>query len=572
MSVFLPHSRNYSATAFVLALGLLLLANRTASGQSAPPQLTWGTGGGGGSGTWDETTADWYNGTGSVPWTDGDAALFSGTAGTVSINGAVAASQVTFSTPGYTVQNFFLTGTSNGLTVEADADSTISSSIFGAAPYNTPFTKTGAGVLTFTGEGPVFFGIASINAGEVRFTGTGSPNFTTPYFLANTSGAALTFASSFNEVASLGGGGANGGVVRPNVTTGSLSLSIYGSTDASFGGAIQDNGNATLAFQKTGNSTQTLTGTNTYSGATTVSGGTLVLAGAYGSAQNTATVSITGAGTFRLDNSAGASPDRLANTVPVNLSGGTFSLVGNSAANTTQTVGALSFSSASTVSVTPAGTATAQLVFSGSLTRQNNGTISFSDGGNVTVAGLTNTNGIVGPYATVNGTNWASVDANGRVSAYTGYTSDLGSASGTDNLRLVTSNGNAGTLPKTQSRNSLDLVNTGNSTAVFQIGPTQTLTLTSGGLLTSGSAGLLIQNGTLTTSGNEIIITNQAALTMAATVTNGTSGAVTLTKSGTGHACTLGQQYLHRLDDHQPGHRAGVCRQQLGRGQRGRAE
>ncbi len=124
----------------------------------------------------------------------------------MSINGAVTASQVTFSTPGYTVQNFFLNGSSSGLIVQSDADATISSSVFGTAPYNTAFTKTGAGVLTFTGQGPVFFGSANINAGEVRFTGTGSPNFTTPYVLADAPGVALTFASSFNQIASLGGG------------------------------------------------------------------------------------------------------------------------------------------------------------------------------------------------------------------------------------------------------------------------------------------------------------------------------------------------------------------------------
>ena len=66
MSVFLPHARNYFAMAFILALGLPLLATPTASGQSSPPQLTWGAGGGGGSDTWDETAPGWFDGTGSV--------------------------------------------------------------------------------------------------------------------------------------------------------------------------------------------------------------------------------------------------------------------------------------------------------------------------------------------------------------------------------------------------------------------------------------------------------------------------------------------------------------------------
>ena len=539
--------------AAVFVLGLLAAAGRTHA--QTTTQLTWGASGAGGSGTWstDTTNVDWYNGTANVPWTNGDTALFAGTAGTVSILGAVTTPQVTFSTAGYTIQDFFLEGTSNGLTVETDADATISSSIFGSTSNGaaTPFNKTGSGVLTFTEEGPVFFGSVNINAGEVRFTGTGSPEYNTPYVLANAAGVALTFASTSNDLGSLAGGGTAGGVVRPNVTTGQLTLTIEGSSAASFGGTLQDNGSATLALTKYGTSTQTLTGANTYSGATAVSGTTLVsvgsailqsstltLAGANGSILNTLSVAASNGGILVLDNTAASNGNRLASGVAVNLSSGTISLLGNAATDTTQTVGALSFSGASTVSVTPAGTAAAQLVLT-SLTRQNKGTISFSDGGNVTATGLTNTNGIVGGYATVNGTDWATVDGTGRVSAYTGYTSDLTTATGTDNLRIVTSNGNGGTLPATQTRNSLNLVNTGSSTAVFQIGPTQTLTLASGGLLTSGSAGFLIQNGTLTTSGSELIVTNQAALTMAATVADGAS-AVALTKSGAGTLALTG--------------------------------
>ncbi len=541
----------------------------------AQTTLTWGAGGAGGTGTWNTTATntDWYNGTANVPWTNGDNALFAGTAGTVTISGSVNANQLTFSTAGYTVQGAFLDGSSSGLTVETDADATISASIFSGGS-TTPFNKTGSGVLSLSdSDNPFNFGSVNVMAGELRYTGGGSPGFTTPYVLANAAGVALTFSSGSNTVGSLGGGGALGGVVRPNVTSGNLTLEVYGSGDASFAGTIQDNGNATLAFEKEGTSTQTLSGANTFSGAVTVYGGTLnlansnayagitdilgttnitantatttgarlVLSGANGTALNTSAILVGNNGTLVLDNSGAANSQRLPAAAPVSLLGGNLSLLGNATTNTSQTfTGAVNFYGASTITATPAGNATAQFILSSGLGRGSNGTISFSDGGTVTVTGLTNTNGIIGAYATVNGTDWATVDASGRVSAYAGYTSNLATASGADNLRVTsTGAGAGGTLPASQTRNSLNLVNTGTSSGLFQIGPTQTLTLNSGGLLTSGSAGFTVQNGTLTTPGGEIIITNQAALTMAATVADGGT-AVTLTKSGAGTLALLG--------------------------------
>ncbi len=329
-------------------------------------------------------------------------------------------------------------------------------------------------------------------------------------------------------------------MVRPNVTARSLTLAISGSSNASFGGVIQDNGNATLAFQKSGNSTQTLTGANTYSGATNVTGGTLVLASTNGSLSNTASISISTDGTLLLDNSGAASTTRLPGSVPVSLNGGTLSLTGNATAGSKQSVGTVSFSRASTVTSTPVGAVEARLDLFSGISRQNNGTISFSDGGNYTVTGLTTFNGIVAPYVTVSGTNWATVDTNGNVSAYTAYTTDPAPANAESNVRLATAGGTTALGKPASSFNSLNLVNSGSAPSALDLGAGQTLTLVSGGLLTSGSAGFLIQNGTLTASGSELIVTNQAALTVAAAVTNGTGGVVTLTKSGVGTLALAG--------------------------------
>ena len=131
------------------------------------------------------------------------------------------------------------------------------------------------------------------------------------------------------------------------------------------------------------------------------------------------------------------------------------------------------------------------------------------------------------------------MDASGNVAAYTGYTSTLASASDQDNLRLSTAGGSFA-LPKTQGRNTLDLVNTGSAAASLQIGANQTLTLTSGGLLTSGSAGFRVETGTLTSASGELIVNNQAALTVAAAISDSGGVSVALTKSGAGTLALTG--------------------------------
>src|SRR5262245_42627329 len=70
-------------------------------------QLEWDTdpltpGIQGGTGNW--LTANlWNNGTNNVSWIDGSIATFSGTAGTVTVNGALTANGLTFLSNGYTI-------------------------------------------------------------------------------------------------------------------------------------------------------------------------------------------------------------------------------------------------------------------------------------------------------------------------------------------------------------------------------------------------------------------------------------------------------------------------------------
>src|ERR1043166_1240774 len=87
--------------------------------------LSWGSGGTGGSGAWNTTNLNWWNGTSDVTWTDGGAAVFSGTGGTVALPGTVAATQLTFRVPGYSISGAGTINVPTGqnLAITADSDS-----------------------------------------------------------------------------------------------------------------------------------------------------------------------------------------------------------------------------------------------------------------------------------------------------------------------------------------------------------------------------------------------------------------------------------------------------------------
>jgi autotransporter-associated beta strand protein len=93
----------------MLAIGLFAAAGMFAARADT---LTWDpahSGGSGGSGTWNlNSTASWWNGSADVTWKDNSAngtntAVFPGVAGTVTLGTSLSASNLQFSTPGYTL-------------------------------------------------------------------------------------------------------------------------------------------------------------------------------------------------------------------------------------------------------------------------------------------------------------------------------------------------------------------------------------------------------------------------------------------------------------------------------------
>ncbi len=531
-----------SKTLGLMAGALALLAS------SAFGDLTWGTSGLGGTGTWDSSTTNWWNGTNNVVWPNSGTAVFAGTAGTVTISSSVTADKLTFNTPGYTIQSAFLEGTPGGMTVEANADATINAIIFGAGAGTTTFTKTGSATLNLGGSF-AFFGQVAISAGELRVTSFGATDGSAKYSLSNAAGEFFTLGGPGDNtffVGGLSGGGAAGGLVRPDNVAGTKELLIFGS-GGTFAGSLQDNGIGVLALTISVSSAQTLTGVNSYSGATSVNSGTLALSGG-GSSLNSA-FTVSNGSTLLLDNSSTLNTNRISDTANFRLSRGTVRLVGNSGASTTETLGALALGNgAGTVSVNPDVAQSAVLTFASLDARgaSNTGTVLFQGANLGAPAGpgvatvrfnaaptLTGGNGLPGSTtvsilpAAVGGTSpgstFVTYDANGiRPLTDTEYVNNSLGAGATSNVNL----NSAQNVSSPATINALRLQSTG------AVSGTGTLSIASGMILGLPGAGNITVS-TLDFGSAEGLILAQSDMIISSTIT-GSNGVLGLTKAGAG--------------------------------------
>ena len=273
-----------------------------------------------GSGTWDTTTADWYNGTGDVVWPNTtDTAIFgAGTAGayTITLSNPVNAGAITFKQAGYTISgsgiinlnppaaqtpNFVVTTAASGGT------DTVSSTLAGAA--GTIFTKTGPGTLaistisggtaanptvgivtggTYNATIGAFDSILAFNYGNTFGTQPASP---TIQFLLDSGTLQFTGGSGSNSLAanrSVKISTAGGGIIDPGTLLACQVVDDAGSNNAFY---ITNSSGATTTLQSTalisgpggvtfnGAGTLIFQGLNTYTGATVVNKGTLELNG-----------------------------------------------------------------------------------------------------------------------------------------------------------------------------------------------------------------------------------------------------------------------------------------------------
>ncbi len=322
------------------------------------------------------------------------------------------------------------------------------------------------------------------------------------------------------------------------------------------------NGVNTLVLTKANTSTWTLSGSNTYSGATTVDNGALVLAGSQGGIASSSGFTLNSGGTLCLSNTPALShPNRLRDAATVTLAGGTLDFAhAGGAANYSETVGAVTAAGAgSIIRASQADSGSTSALTLTSLTRSGNATLNFTGTGlgedarnRILINGQQE--GLIGLWASCNGVFPAL------------YSSALGVYDGSLSSSEIAARGPSSTLPDdaaanaritsagvegpitltgaSQNRVALLQQATGTPAVVATAGKTL---LTHGVAINAGQASLTLGeaegDGALTAlaDGGKVDLINDSAslLTVNAAISNNT-GAVSLTKSGTGNVLLKG--------------------------------
>lgn len=198
-------------------------------------------------------------------------------------------------------------------------------------------------------------------------------------------------------------------------TASGLSLTLMGSTSgtAEISGVIVNN-TGNVAVYKQGTGLWILSGANLYAGGTFVNGGTLAVSGANGSIVSSSGITINQGGALQIRNAAAASlPDRIKDSGTVIMNGGTLSFAHTAgAANYSETVGTVTLAAGpNIVSASQAAAGHTSTLILGGLTRTA-GSVDFVGTGlgadarnRLFITGQAD--GLIGPWATVNGTSLA---------------------------------------------------------------------------------------------------------------------------------------------------------------------
>ncbi|MEA3211482.1 MAG: fibronectin-binding autotransporter adhesin [Chthoniobacter sp.] len=448
-------------------------------------------------------------------------------------------------------------------------------------------TKTGGGVFKFgytsTGSpgyanltGQIFVNDGTLLVGHLTSLGSNATGQGTTI----ASGAALgvysaAVAISGEPVTVSGTGIATAGAIyndqafalsfAPGAGSGTFTLAGDTSISSTNTGGItissnitETGGSRSLTKVGTGAGALILQGANTYSGPTLINAGTLTLSGTAGSIDSSSGIVLNG-GTLTLVNTAAANNiDRIADTATITSNGGTIAFSNTAGATGfVENLNTLLLNRGATTISTVQNTLGASALTFASLSRPAAGaTVNFTGTGLglnvqnqiVFTAAPTPVNGIIGGWATVDN-NFAKYVA-GSVTPLTAAdyitSTDASTWATANNLNLpvgtttLTPAGGA-----TVETNSLNLSTIGATTpnAALDLSG-KTLRLVSGGILSGGSfAHGAIVNGTLTagnganTAGELVFNVTQPLLNrlvVSANLVNNGSGAVAVTKSGTG--------------------------------------
>lgn len=424
------------------------------------------------------------------------------------------------------------TNTINGsVTLAADSrigvDSSKTGIINGLLSGAYALEKVSAGLLTLGGVNSSI-GNLTITAGTVR-----TENSMT-FGNVDVAAAAAFNPGGQNASYTVNINGLSGAGSLTTVNSGGFARTLnVGNGDATsdFSGVITKSGNRGLNLNKVGAGTLTLSGAGANvdgggsgSFVTNIIAGTLTLNKTGVIALPGATVAVNG-GTLKI---AGTGGNQIADTAVMTLAGGSVEMA---AASQTETIASTTLSAgASSVTQSQTGSVLNMNV----ITRSVGGTLNFGAGSIATTDTNNSSNGILGGWATVGGSDWAkSVDAGAAdtaITAYTGYTNDTWAAA---NNVTVTTNSTQGSG---STANSLRF----HAAAANTVSLAGTNVLTTGGIMVTSTVGnnlSKITGGSLAGAASRDLVIHQNntanGLTIESVIANNT-GATGLTKSGSG--------------------------------------
>ena len=517
-----------------------------------------------GSGNWSITNANWSTkGSSDNVWSPGYNAVIgagNGAAGTITVTNPLTVSNMTFNAAGsgsynITGSTLLLTGTPT-ITVASGVTATNSSALGG-----TGFTKAGSGMFVLAPTvAATNVGTTTVNAGSLLLAST-TVNSLNDNVVVNP-GAVLYPAGSvsINPSATLTINGAVTNLGLGGTSTETHNLVVFDNNGVlAYGPAGSGQLNATnFDFRSGLEAWPKFPATMTTNFSVKSTSGTMAVQSRPNNTGVQGLILTVLAGTMILDypnpapngdsTQGGA---KLLPTGPLTLGGGTLFGRFNAGASRTETVlntrvlsGATSFQMTNNA----ANGNGAYSIVQNAINRSVGGTLDYSIGGTST-GGKTittttiNANGILGGWATWAGSGWAVGSPSGSataVSAYSAYTisTDPTTWAPTNNVSL--SGSTSPDVGDGTNINSLRL------TAASTVTLDGTLTLTSGGLLVSGTDPTVITGGTLEgASGTDLVVQHygSAALTISSTLADNTS-ASSLTKSGPGKLIITGTNNL----------------------------
>ena len=415
-------------------------------------------------------------------------------------------------------------------------------------------TKTGPGLLTLSGantySGPVVItggtlSIATDTAGVANALGSGASAVN----LTLDNGALRVTASGNPQISTsrsilLGNSAAGTGGTLDNVN-----LVLYN-------GAMANNG-GTNSFTKTGAGELRIGGVSIYTGSTFVNQGTLKLN--FSALTGTTTNIIHSGSTLVL----GGAITGMNNTqlIVVGIQpGAALNATSKTSGNSSQTFNGVTLNQGNnTIAATQTGSGNMRLAL-GAITHTSGGNITFTlpsvspTATNAITTTHTNTNGILGGWARTSTGDWATNDGSGNIISYTAYTpfvtsvpvvqageltnlkidnTSTGSidfATGTTDVNTILA---TDTLPRTLNVASGDTLRLGAFGAIVDSDATANVVFTvgaSGSFLTAGGAPNT--TGELVLTGNSLSKNSGNGITVASSIVNNGTGAVTVVSNG----------------------------------------